>query len=241
MIDIHTHILPNVDDGASSPTESLEMIERMERDGITHVVATPHCNRSAPFFRDEIVPRVEELNLLLTSLQSKITVLPGSEISLFNSEDFRANYDAGKFCLLGDKPKYALVEFPWRNGEVPKDALETLEWLISRGTTPIIAHPERTPFLRENPRFIQELVARGAILQLTADSVLGTTSAQSKTTAEMVLRAFEPVVLASDSHNLGRCSGLSSGYEKVEQTFGKARADLMRSYSNAILQNILNG
>ncbi len=240
MIDIHTHILPELDDGARSSTEALEMIERMERDGITHVVATPHCNQNAPLFRDDINPRVEALNTLLASLKSKITVLPGSEISLFNSEDFRAHYDSGEFCHLGDKPLYTLIEFPWRDEQVPADALQTIEWLIAQGTTPIIAHPERTPYLRGNPRLIQDLVKCGAILQLTVDSVLGVTSTQSKTMSEMLLRAFEPIVIASDSHNLGRCSGLSAGYEKVAQKFGKGRADLMRSYSNSILQNILN-
>lgn len=240
MIDIHTHILPNLDDGAGSSSEALEMIERMERDGMTHVVATPHCNLNAPLYRDDIVPRVADLNALLTSLKSKITVLPGSEISLFDSEVFRTHYDDKTYCHLGDMPMYSLIEFPWHSDEVPPDALETIDWMVAKGTTPIIAHPERTPFLRENARFIQELVKRGAILQLTVDSVCGMTSSQSKTMAEMLLRAFEPVVLASDSHNLARCSGLSIGYQKVAQKFGKARADLMLSYSNSILQNILN-
>ena len=240
MIDIHTHILPNLDDGASSPTESLEMIERMERDGITHVVATPHCTRTAPLYRDEIIARVGELNTLLVSLQSKVTVLAGSEISFFDADDFQAHYEHGDFCHLGDKPLYSLIEFPWHSEDVPANAMETIDWMIARGTTPIIAHPERTPYLRENPRLLQELTSRGAILQLTVDSVCGMTSAQSKTMSDMILRAFEPVVLASDSHSLARCSGLSIGHERVEQKFGKARADLLRSYNNAILQNILN-
>ena len=240
MIDIHTHILPNVDDGATSTGESLQMIERMERDGVTHIVATPHCNQNAPLFREDIKPRVEELNALLVSLKSQATVLAGSEISLFSDADFRAHYESGEFCHLGDTPLYSLIEFPWSNEEVPKNALETIDWMISRGTTPIIAHPERTPFLRESPRFIQELVSRGAILQLTSDSVCGFGSTQSKTMSEMILRAFEPVVLASDSHNLERCSRLSAGYDQVAQKFGSARAELLRSYSNSILQNILN-
>lgn len=240
MIDIHTHILPNVDDGASSPSETLKMLEKMERDGVTYVVATPHCNVGTPLFRDEIVPRVEDLNRVLATLNAKIRVLPGSEISLFSSEYFRANYENGNYCHLGDKTLYSLIEFPWHNSDVPKDALETIVWLKEQGTTPVIAHPERTPFLRENPRFIQDLVKHGAILQVTVDSLCGLTSTNAKTVAEMLLRNFEPIVLASDSHNLARCSGLSMGYQKVAQKFGMARAKMMLAYSNAMLQNILD-
>jgi len=239
MIDIHTHILPNTDDGARSPEESLEMIARMERDGITHIIATPHCTSRAPLFRDEIKKRVATLNALLQEEKSKVVVLPGSEISFFDAADYRANYEAGRFCHLGDKPLYSLLEFPWRNEQVPSGALEHIEWMLEQGTTPIIAHPERTPYLRENATLLKEMVACGAVIQLTVDSVSGQQSAQSQMMAETILRTFEPVVLASDSHNMGRCSGLSVGYERVARKFGKARAANLMAHSNVILQNIL--
>ena len=240
MIDIHTHILPNVDDGARSPEESLEMVARMESDGITHIIATPHCTSRAPLFRDQIKERVATLNTLLQEKKLKVVVLPGSEISFFDAADYRANYQAGRFCHLGDKPLYSLLEFPWRNEQVPNGGLEHVEWMIAQGTTPIIAHPERTPYLRENPILLKEMVACGAIIQLTVDSLCGQQSAQSKIMAETILRTFEPVVLASDSHNMGRCSGLSVGYERVARKFGKARAGQLLAHSNAILQNILD-
>jgi protein-tyrosine phosphatase len=240
MIDIHTHILPNVDDGARSPEESLQMIARLERDGMTHIIATPHCTSRAPLFRDEIKRRVAVLNALLQEKKSKVVVLPGSEISFFDAGDYRANYQAGRFCHLGDKPLYSLLEFPWRSEQVPNGALEHIEWILEQGTTPIIAHPERTPYLRENPTLLKEMVACGAIIQLTVDSLCGLQSAQSKIIAESILRTFEPVVLASDSHNMGRCSGLSVGYERVARKFGKARAQQLMAHSDAILQSILN-
>lgn len=240
MIDIHTHILPNVDDGASSLAESLQMLERMERDGTTYVVATPHYNAGTQLSRAEIVERVVALNAALDGTKLKIQVLPGAEIALLDPDAFREAYEAGTLCHLGDKAAYTLLEFPWRSEDVPTGALELIGWLVARGTTPVIAHPERTPYLRENPRVLQELVQRGAILQVTVDSVCGLTSGQSKMMAESILRAFEPVVLASDSHNLARCSGLSTGLKAVARKFGMPRAALIQNYSNAMLQNILN-
>lgn len=240
MIDIHTHILPNADDGARSPEESLEMIARLERDGITHIIATPHCTSRAPLFRDEIKSRVASLNALLQEQKSKVVVLPGSEISFFDAADYRANYQAGRFCHLGDKPLYSLLEFPWRSEQVPGGALQHIEWMLEQGTTPIIAHPERTPYLRENPTLLTEMVACGAIIQLTVDSLCGQQSARSQSVAESILRTFEPIVLASDSHNMARCSGLTMGYERVARKFGKARAQQLRAHSDSILQSILN-
>src|SRR4028118_2136670 len=118
MIDLHCHILPGVDDGPSTIEESLEMLRRMEEDGVTHVIATPHCNQNLPWFRDDLLPLVADLNATIEQHGLAVTVLPGSEISFFNTAIYRDNYLNGHYCHLGDRREYSLLEFLWKASNV---------------------------------------------------------------------------------------------------------------------------
>lgn len=239
ILDIHCHILPRVDDGPHSLSESLAMIRKMAREGITHVVATPHCNRGLPLFRDDILPHVARLNEAIEMQRLPVKILPGSEISLYDTARYRELYADGVLCHLGDNRAFSLLEFPWRREEAPQNAVELVAWLREQGTTPIVAHPERTPLLREDHNFIQSLVEAGAWLQITVDSLLGVNSGVARVVAEGLLRQYSDIVLATDSHNLNRCSGIAAGCNAVRERFGDARADDLLKRSRSILQSIL--
>jgi protein-tyrosine phosphatase len=111
MLDIHCHILPGVDDGASSLDESLAMARFYARDGVTHVVATPHCHRYCRLLRADILPHVARLNEALAEAGIALTVLPGSEVQVTDSAAYRREFDAGLYCHLGDDPTFTLLEF----------------------------------------------------------------------------------------------------------------------------------
>jgi protein-tyrosine phosphatase len=240
MIDIHCHILPAVDDGPRSLSESLAMLSKAENDGITHIVATPHCNQSLHLFRPEIIPQVARLNEQAQLHNLQIVVLPGSEIALYDVKLYRHNYSKGRYCHLGDRPEYSLLEFPWQRDRFPDGVFELIPWLVEQGTRPIIAHPERTPVLRENYNIIQAFVEAGAWLQITVDSLLGNMSTVARDTALELMEDYEHIVLATDSHSLTRSSGLSNGYATVRDWLGPAREQDIRVRTESILQHLLS-
>ena len=213
MLDLHCHILPGVNDGASSPEESLAMARFSASDGITHVIATPHCHTKCRLLRADILPHVARLNDAVATAGIPLTVLPGSEIQVTDSALYRQEFEAGLYCHLGDRPTFTLLEFNWKPERYPPDATELVEWLRGRGTTPIIAHPERLGFLADHPERLKALTEAGAWLQVTVNSLLGNHGPSPKVSAGALLGEYPNAVLATDAHNTKRCSGLTAGYE----------------------------
>jgi protein-tyrosine phosphatase len=235
MLDLHCHILPGVDDGAGSPDEALEMARFCVRDGITHVVATPHCHRHCRLLREDVLPHVARLNAELARAGVPLVVLPGSEIQVTDPATYRREFEAGLYCHLGDGGAFTLLEFNWNAALYPPDAPELIAWLRARGMTPIVAHPERHRFFAEDPGRLRALVAAGAWLQVTVDSLLGNHGRDPEVQGEDLLRVYAEVVLATDAHNLRRCSGLSTGYAWVGERLGAQKAEELRARAGQVL------
>jgi protein-tyrosine phosphatase len=239
MLDLHCHILPGVDDGPTTLDEALDVARFCVRDGITHVVATPHCHRSIHLLRTDILPHVERFNEALADAEIPLVVLPGSEIQAFDSALYRREFEQGLYCHLGDRADFTLLEFAWDIRRYPVDAPELVTWIRDRGMTPIIAHPERYRFFRDDPTKLRVLVDAGAWLQVTVDSLLGNHGEMPSVFGRQVLADYPEVVLATDTHNLTRCSGLTAGYTWVTEHFGAARAVELRARSQRILTALL--
>jgi protein-tyrosine phosphatase len=241
MLDLHCHILPEVDDGAASLEEALSMARFSVRDGITHITATPHCHPHLRLLRADILPRVAQLNEELRRAEIPLTILPGAEIQVIDTVAYRRDFEAGLYCHLGDSSAYTLLEFSWDGRNYPPDAVGLVTWLRERGMTPIVAHPERHDFFRKDPARLRALVEVGAWLQVTVDSLLGNHGPAARIAGEELLRSYSEVVLASDAHNLRRCSGLSPGFAWVREHLGTARADKLRSNAARVLSAITSG
>lgn len=239
MLDLHCHILPEVDDGAASLDEALAMSRFCVQDGITHVVATPHCHRFTRLLRSDILPHVERLKKELSRAVIPLTILAGSEVQVIETAAYRRDFEAGLYCHLGDGRAFTLLEFPWKDELYPEDAPELISWLHRQGMTPIVAHPERQRFFEENPKRLRELVEAGAWLQVTADSLLGNHGSSARLLGENLLRSYSEAVLATDAHNLLRCSGLSAGYAWVQERLGPVRADQLRTRASLILSALV--
>ena len=224
MIDLHCHILPGVDDGPTSLEESLKLARFSVADGITVITATPHCHSSIHLLRADILPRVATFNRELQSAGIPLTVLPGSEIQVFDSTIYRREFEENVFCHLGDGRTFTLLEFSWLAARFPPDSVEFIQWILARGMTPIVAHPERHDFFREQPALLQSLVDAGAWVQITVDSLLGNFGPDAEAFGEQFLRFHREAILATDAHNMKRCSGLSAGYAWVQEHLGPARA-----------------
>jgi protein-tyrosine phosphatase len=239
MLDLHCHILPGIDDGAASLDEALAMARFCVRDGITHITATPHCHRHLRLLRDDILPHVARFNEELARARLPLTVLPGSEIQLTDTAAYRRDFEAGLYCHLGDGWAFTLLELPWNYELYPPDAPDLVAWLRERGMTPIVAHPERHGFFRDDPARLAALVEAGAWLQVTVDSLLGNHGAAPGPAGEDMLRAYPLAVLATDAHNLRRCSGLSAGHAWARERLGAARAEELRARSDEVLAQLL--
>jgi protein-tyrosine phosphatase len=238
MLDLHCHILPGVDDGAASLGEALAMARFCVADGITHVVATPHCNRSCRLLRADVLPHVARLNEALAAAGVTLAVLPGSEIQVADTATYRRECEEGLYCHLGDRPAFTLLEFSWKAEAYPPDAADLVGWLRARGTTPIIAHPERHRYFSDDPARLRALVGAGACLQVTVDSLLGNHGPAPQAAGERLLRDYAEAVLATDAHNLRRCSGLSAGFALVRERLGATRAEDLQARADQVLAKL---
>jgi protein-tyrosine phosphatase len=239
MLDIHCHILPDVDDGPATLDDSLALARFAVQDGITHVVATPHCHRDLRTLRNDVLGHVARLNANLVRAGIALMILPGAEIQCYDVSLYQADYTAGVYCHLGDDPRFTLLEFPWNEWLYPSNAAEHIAWLKERGTTPVIAHPERHNYFRDEPERLRQVVAAGAWIQITPDSLLGNWGPHAQEAGYAMLREFDVAVLATDAHGVGtRCSGLAIGYRLVTEKLGQARADALRARSGQILEHL---
>ena len=197
MIDIHCHILPDVDDGSATLDESLTIARQAVADGIRAMVATPHvCNgvykTSAALIRKEVV----SLNAALQSAGIPLTVYPGAEVQLVPG--LTDLLRTGEVCTINNS-RYVLIELP--PTFLPETAKDEFFTLRINGYIPILAHPERHPQIKNNFNFLVELVQMGTLCQLTAQSLTGGFGKPTKVLAEKMVKNDMAHILASDAHS----------------------------------------
>src|SRR5256885_9832379 len=167
MVDVHSHILPGLDDGPESLEEALAMAESAITDGITHVVGTPHSSTEFAFD----YPRVRQVReRLQTEIGDRLKLATGCDFHL-NPENLEAlRHDAARFCI--NQKNYLLVEF--NEISIPPSMDQTLHELQLMGLRPIVTHPERNGILRRQPERLAKWVRLGFFVQVTAGSLTGT-------------------------------------------------------------------
>ena len=159
MIDLHCHILPRIDDGAGSLTESLEMAAIAADHGIRHIVATPHCI-------DGGVTQVREcLSLLRRALEdARIPIRVYGGMEIFGTYDTAQLLLEGKLLTI-NRSRYPLIEFDFdTDGEQETQILQSV---IDAGYIPLVAHPERYYAISQNPQQVMTWLDMGCHLQLT--------------------------------------------------------------------------
>jgi protein-tyrosine phosphatase len=223
MIDIHTHILPAVDDGAHTMVEALEMARIAKADGITHMIATPHHRDCTPLSRREVARRVAELQAKLDEAHIPLTVLPGHEVRLYRDMfDDWAREMAGP---LGHS-RYVLAEPLFHHYDHHTD--EILFELFERGYIPIMAHPERIRPIQKNLALLEPFLARGGLTQLTAESLTSDQDWPARKTATEMLQRGMAHIIASDAHKPYRRKPiLSSARDAAAEWVGETQAQAM--------------
>ena len=192
MIDLHSHILPELDDGSGSLAESLAMARMAVDSGITAMVATPHCAYDR---REEVLESWQLLSQALQETRIPLELYPGMEI--FGNDDTLRLLREGRLLTLNGS-RYPLVEFDFQGSGETQTRL--LEELCDGGYRPLVAHPERYAYVRRNPRLINEWFRMGCLMQVNRGSLLGRFGSHVQAMAvELVERGFATVV-ASDAH-----------------------------------------
>lgn len=231
MIDLHSHILPELDDGAQSLEESLAMARMAVESGIRVMVATPHC---ADDRGREVYSAWKLLRQALKENEIPLILLPGMEI--FGTEDTaRLLKERKLFTLNGTR--YPLIEFAFQSDG--REETRILQSVCEAGYRPIIAHPERYGWLQENPWLMNLWTRMGCMAQVNRGSLLGRFGVRAQETAfELVGRGFV-VAVASDAHSTRiRTPWLKDVWEVLEEEFAPACPRmLMLDVPKMILKN----
>ncbi|MBQ7252984.1 MAG: capsular biosynthesis protein [Kiritimatiellae bacterium] len=226
MIDLHCHVLPGLDDGAKDDASALAMCRMAAADGIRILVATPHY-RSGVGVEDlsVVAPAAERLQRLVDAEGIGLEIRHACEMPLL--EDFLACYRSGTWLAYDSSRKYVLWEIPTLPCNGPAILSRIVSQLVSAGATPVLAHPERLPFL-DDLRAVEDVCARGALLQVTAEAVVGDSSAGRR--ARAWLDAGLVAAVATDSHSVHRRPPrLSPVRDFLRRRYGEAAATALVS------------
>ncbi len=192
MIDLHSHVLPGLDDGAKDLAEAVSICRDAFADGITVLAATPHVREDFPTTPEQMETAVAELQ---DAVGDALKLVPGGELDL--AELGRPREELLRFALAGN-PRYLLVETPYVGW--PLDVGDRLFSLLADGITPVLAHPERNGEVQERPELLEPLVEMGVLVQLTAGAVDGTLGRRSRGCADVLLDRGLAHLIASDGH-----------------------------------------
>jgi protein-tyrosine phosphatase len=199
MVDIHCHILPEVDDGAVRLEESLAMCRMAAADGVGTIIATPHMFDGLHETPEKQTIH-EKIAVLEAQLRGSISILPGGEVR-YSYEMFQEAPDPlTKIRLNGTS--YMLLEFPFQ--AVPPNIEMTIFQILNTGITPVIAHPERNMRIQERPEILADLVQRGAFAQLDAGSLTKSFGPEPYQTAKRIVEAGLAHFIATDAHHEDR-------------------------------------
>ncbi|HVP37445.1 MAG TPA: CpsB/CapC family capsule biosynthesis tyrosine phosphatase [Terriglobales bacterium] len=225
MIDLHTHLLPGIDDGATSLEEAVQMIRQGKEIGITAICTTPHL--STRLTQDRVERIMESfLNLREKTSEKKI----GVDLRLGSEIDLRIDFDSVKrlpFFFINLTPKYLFVELPL--GEFPSFSEKILFSLLIEGYSPILVHPERSLQKEEDFGRIEKLKDSGIAIQLNAGSLLGDFGKKSQKTARKLLQEDLVDLISSDAHDLNKrpITVMAEAFKIVNSDLGEEKTLLL--------------
>ncbi len=221
MIDIHTHILAGVDDGASEINVTTAMLAMAHKDGIQAVIATPHANQQYRFDPNYNKAEIRRVRIFCPDAPR---LHLGCELNLTPENLHAALKDPSNYTLNGKD--CLLVELPEQF--TPQTIDFSLQLLIEAGLRPIIAHPERNGYIQRHPSYPADLVSYGCFMQLTASSIFGSFGRRAEEIAEFLMNERLAHFVASDAHGVdNRRPLLKKAYERVAKTYGGVTANLL--------------
>ena len=238
MIDIHTHMLPGIDDGSQFMDESVRMAHIAYDSGTDVVVLTPHCNADRGYANFDITVIREMIGRFRTRLEEEdidLELIEGMEILLSDNTIGLLERDE---LLSINKSRYYLVEFGFDCDFGYME--ELLSKVISLGKVPVVAHPERYSNIQGRPSLVKKWLDMGCLIQANKGSVAGRFVRQAFNTVLELLDEDYITCIASDAHGSQvRTNDMESTYIKIKNEFGKKYAEkLFDNNPRAIINNI---
>ena len=224
MYDLHCHLLPAIDDGAQTEAEALALARVAVANGITHAVCTPH------FHPGRFESTLPDTHSRLVAFRAALA-REGIPLQVGVAGEVRAGPEVMVWAETGELPvlgrwqgrRVVLLEFP--HGSMPPGSDKLVAWLLRHDVQPLIAHPERNKDVIRRIDAITPLMAEGALLQVTADSVSGGFGPFAQQRAHELLQRGWVTILASDAHNLeSRPPRLEPGRAAAAEIVGEAES-----------------
>jgi protein-tyrosine phosphatase len=229
MIDLHTHILPEIDDGASSVEEALLLTEMLLKQGVHIAVCTPHFDPAQVALQDFLRNRKASMTLMRAS---KVKLISGSETML---HEYLFHYtDLSELCI--ENTKYLLVELPYSK-RWDKKVYEAVDKLINHyDLIPVIAHIERYPAVIKSVKHIERLINLGCIIQVNTSSIL---EKDSMRRVVFYMKHGFIGVLGSDCHNIiHRPPIITAAMDYMTQEFGVRYSNELKYNAECIVKGI---
>ena len=214
MVDMHSHIINEIDDGSKSIEMTINMLKKAEESGTTDIIATPHFMRGRfEVEYKDVVKKVEELKKIVKENNIDINIYAGQEV--YYSRKLIEYYN-DKIIGTINNTKYMLIELPMLEFNID-EVINTIYELQIRGIVPIIAHPERyKPFIKK-PSMINKLINEGMLFQMNAGSISGDFGKDVKKTAAKYLEHNVYSFIGSDAHrDRGRDTDISEALNILE-------------------------
>ena len=225
MIDLHTHVLPAVDDGVETEDEAVEFVRVAAQDGVRVIVATPHCRDG--FYQNDrtrVLAEVEHLRDRLARERIDVAIEPGAEVHL--CPDLVERVRDGRAPTLSDNRRTLLLELSL--SQYPIELENLVFQLRLAGIEVVFAHPERIRYFQDDIARYEAVVHAGAYGQVTTGSILGVFGRTARAFSVELLRKGLVHVIASDAHNVrGRPPGLRVAVSVAEELVGAKRAEAM--------------
>ena len=224
MIDLHSHLLPGVDDGAATLAEAVELARHAVQDGIRIAVLTPHIHPGRyDNTRASLAGQVEALQAELQKQQIPLKLRLGAEVRI-GVESLEQILE-GEVPFLGEADGYRIMLLEFPHQMIPVGSQQFVEKLLQLKIRPLIAHPERNKSVMAQPERIRSFVEAGCWLQLTAGSIAGRFGEPARLTAITLLEEAWVHVIATDAHNIEhRPPALSEGRSAAAVIVGEALA-----------------
>lgn len=226
IFDLHTHVLPGVDDGAQTMAESMAMLHNAAASNVLALVATPHCNTVLGYANYRSAEMIQRFRNLFQAAEAEgitIKLLMGMEAHA--TEELPQLLRQGKLIPLNGS-RYLLTEFHPHHSRAYMR--EMLGQLLAEGCVPLIAHPERYGAVREDPACMEEFFQMGCHAQITAGSIMGKFGRDVKQAADWLLTRDLVACVASDAHGIRlRTNFLGDVYTHLELRYSQSYARML--------------
>lgn len=233
MIDIHSHIIFEVDDGAKSLEQSIKILEEAKKVGFEKIIVTPHYIEGY-YEKDkkEIENRIGTIKEELEKVNCSLEILQGNEIYI--TDQINELLEKEKASTLNNK-QYVLFELPL-NAET-MNLTEVVYQILEKGRIPILAHPERYPFVQKDPNQLLPLIEEGVLIQSNYGSIIGQYGKESQKTIKKMLEHNMVHLLGSDVHRPNTIyKRMEEALQEITKIVGRQKAeDLTTNYPEQII------